>query len=483
MEPGWLDELREDVVSRQLDLGEVLQRVVDAATKWLDADRGTLYLVDHARRELVSRVAHLPELREIRLGLGEGIAGWVAQHGRPLRQPNSHDDPRFQPEVDARTGYTTTSQLVVPVCSEDGRVVAVAQLLNHASGAFSADDQARLISLAGNIAELLALSSLGPQLVANPRHPLQVRFNHIVGVSAAMQTVYQRVDRAARTDATVLVRGESGSGKELVARAVHDNSARSREPFVVVDCGALPHHLIENELFGHERGSYTGADRAREGRVAAAGGGTLFLDEVAEVPLAVQPKLLRLLQERTYFPVGATRSRTADVRFVCATHRDLEAMVRAGTFRQDLYYRMNVVEIGVPALRERGAEDLDRLVAHFLFRFSASHGRPGVHLTSEARARLLAHAWPGNVRELQNCLESAVVMADGLAIEPEALPLARRGSSSGLDFGDGLRPLHEVELAYIRHVLARCEGNRTRAAQVLGIGRNTLIRKLKSEES
>jgi Nif-specific regulatory protein len=470
---------------RQVDLDVVLRRIVDEATARLGADRGTLFLVDHGEQELVSRVGHLPEISEIRLRVGEGVAGWVARSGEVLNVPLGNRDARFTQRIDAATGYTTESLLAVPVCRPDGALVGVLQLLNKRVGVFSREDERALAALAARVAELLAESSLGAQLGPGSAHPLAFGFNHIVGEAPAMQAAYARTAKAARTTATVLVRGESGSGKERFARAVHDNSARAGGPFVVVDLAALPHELLENELFGHKKGAYTGAVSDAPGRVAEAHGGTLFLDEVGELPLQVQAKLLRLLQERTWTPVGDTRPRSADVRFVCATHRDLEAMVRAGTFREDLYYRLRVVEIRVPPLRERGAEDLDRLIAHFVYAMGRRHGRHGLRLTAGARAALHAWAWPGNVRELEHCIESAVVLAEGREIDADVLPLRsvyapppERAAAPLAGFHTDVAPLVDVERDYVRWVLAECGGNKSEAARRLGIGRNTLARKL-----
>ncbi len=475
-----LDELRGQLQHKQVDLDVVLAHVVDEAADRLDADRGTLFLVDHGREELVSRVGHLPEIAEIRLHMGEGVAGWVARSGTLVNVPTGTADPRFAPRVDRETGYRTESLLAVPVRDPGGGVVGVLQMLNKRGGTFAIADEATLVALAARVADLLAVSSLSSQLRTDATQPLAFRFNHIVGAAPAMHAAYDRITRAARTDATVLIRGESGSGKELFARAVHDNSARAAGPLVVVDLAALPHELIENELFGHKKGAYTGAVRDEAGRVAEADGGTLFLDEVGEVPLPTQAKLLRLLQERTFSPVGGTRPERVDARFVCATHRDLEKMVRDGTFREDLYYRLRVVEVRVPPLRERGHADLDRLIDHFLFQFGRRHGRPGLQLTPAARARLHSWRWPGNVRELQHCIESAVVLAPADRIEPEALPvpLPVAEPAPGDRFATGARPLGEVERDYVAWVLEQCDGNKSEAARVLGIGRNTLARKL-----
>ncbi|MCB9760796.1 MAG: sigma-54-dependent Fis family transcriptional regulator [Alphaproteobacteria bacterium] len=462
---------------------------MDQVTRRLSADRCTLYLVDHARNELVSRVGILPELAEIRLRIGEGVAGQVAATGAGIRVSASEGGARILKRIDALTGYETRNVLAVPVRGSQeasrGVTVAVIQLLNKADGDFDAEDERLLDALAVQVGALLEASSLGSQLHPGQRHPLAFRFNHIIGESAAMQKVYDRTTRAARAEVTVLVRGESGSGKELIARAIHDNSERRDGPFVKVDCAALPESLIENELFGHEKGAYTGADRAREGKVETAQGGTLFLDEVGELSLSVQGKLLRLLQDRAYLRVGGTRARKADVRFVCATHRDLETAVSRGTFRNDLYYRLRVVEIALPSLRERGGGDLDRLIDHFLFTFAQRHRRPRIHLAPEVRPLLHAWSWPGNVRELEHCIESAVVLAPGDVITPDLLPFSEQLRAPAADPSDpslfitDLRSLREVEGAYVRHVLRLCEDNRSEAARVLGIGRNTLLRKLK----
>ncbi len=469
-------------LDKEVDLEAVLRGIVDEVTTLLDADRGTLYLVDSARGEVVSRVADLPEMPEIRLQLGEGAAGWVAARGEVINIPVGTTDPRFNPSIDKQTGYKTRSLLAVPIRSDAGAVIGVLQVLNKRTGVFEAADEASLVELAEHAASLLASTSLRPQLREDHKRALSFRFNNIVGESPAMVEVYDRVSRAAPTHATVLIRGESGTGKEAIARAVHFNSQRRARPFVKVDCAALPEQLIENELFGHEKGAYTGADRAADGKVQVADGGTLFLDEVGEMPQPVQGKLLRLLQDRSFRRVGGTDLHTVDVRFVCATHRDLEADVRAGRFRQDLYYRLRVVEIMLPPLRDRGPEDLDRLIDHFLYRAIERHDRP-VRLAPLARTRLHAHTWAGNVRELEHCIESAVVLAAGAEIRPEELPLG--DSLSGAQtvppgaFVTEVGALRDVEREYIMHVLRQCGGNRTKAAELLGIGRNTLLRKLR----
>ncbi len=478
-----IERLTQLLTDQEIDLDEVLLAVLEETAQQLNADRATLYLVDHARQQLVSRVSILHEITEIRLRLGEGVAGWVARSGKPVHVPRGRVDARFAARFDAATGYRTEHQLAVPVFHDGGEVLGVLQVLNRAEGEFDSADKSTIKALAGQVGRLLQASSLEDQLLPHQQQPLDYHFNRIVGASPSMRQVYGTVTRAAATDATVLLRGETGTGKDLVARAVHYNSERADGPLVKVDCAALPETLFENELFGHEKGAFTGADRRAEGKVAAARGGTLFLDEVGELSLPLQAKLLRLVQEQRYFRVGGTEPQQADVRFLFATHNDLERAVAEGRFRQDLYFRIRVVEIRVPPLRERGHADLDRLVDHFLHSFRRRHRRPGLLLSPEARAALHGHPWPGNVRELEHAIESAVVLASGDRIEraqlPEGLAPPRAASAGSPDrFVSDPRSLRDVERSYCRHVLELCGGNRSEAARRLGIGRNTLLRKL-----
>jgi two-component system response regulator AtoC len=305
--------------------------------------------------------------------------------------------------------------------------------------------------------------------------------------SPAMRDVLELVARAARSTATVLVRGESGTGKELAARAIHDQSPRSAGPFVVIHCAALPDALLESELFGYEKGAFTGAACRKPGRIELAAGGTLFLDEIGDVGLQTQVKLLRVLQERAFERLGGTETIKVDVRFVAATHQDLEAMVRAKTFREDLFYRLNVVPIVMPPLRAR-AEDIGPLVARFIATFGAEAGKPGVAIEPDAVDRLRVEPWPGNVRQLQNFIERLVVLADGAVVSladverelsrsaaissPHAVAAAAP-SSSKLD--DRRR---DAERDALREALDRVGGNRSLAARILGVSRRTLYNKL-----
>ncbi|HEX2731336.1 MAG TPA: sigma-54 dependent transcriptional regulator [Polyangiaceae bacterium] len=327
--------------------------------------------------------------------------------------------------------------------------------------------------------------------VSIPRRPPTERprsMDQVIGRSPGLVDLYRTIDRVAATTCTVLVTGESGTGKELVARAVHDASDRSKAPFIAVNCGAIPEALLESELFGHARGAFTGAHANKLGRIAQATGGTLFLDEIGEMPLALQVKLLRVLQSRDYSPIGDTRVLKADVRIVAATNVDLEEAVRDGRFREDLYYRLNVIHVAVPALRERSG-DVPALVHHFLEESCERLGRPQIQEISPAAMRILCdYAWPGNVRELANCVERAVLLCRGDTIEPNDLPprvcgLANeaRGAQATLpDAGlDLRRAVESYENQLIRQALDRCQWNKKRAANLLGLNRTTLVEMLK----
>lgn len=306
-----------------------------------------------------------------------------------------------------------------------------------------------------------------------PEHPL-------LGESRAMQRVNEDLQRFAALETSVLVHGESGTGKELAARALHRLSPRCEGPFVAINCAALPETLLESELFGHVRGAFTDARESRDGLFRQASGGTLLLDEIGDLPLALQPKLLRVLESRMIRPVGGNREIPVDVRIVAATHRDLERLVATGEFRDDLYYRLNVIELVLPPLRDRG-NDVLLLAQRMLEEFAGRFGKQVSGLAEPAAAALLRHDWPGNVRELRNVMERAVALArhDRITVEdlPEKLRHGR-GSLLPLDTEEELLPLAEVEARHIRRVLAAVDGNRTRAAAILGLDRKTLYRKL-----
>ncbi|MEC7979467.1 MAG: sigma-54 dependent transcriptional regulator [Planctomycetota bacterium] len=309
----------------------------------------------------------------------------------------------------------------------------------------------------------------------------------LVGESPIMLDLIGQIERAGPSGAAILITGESGTGKELVARALHDSSARKAKPFIAVNCAALPQALIESELFGHAKGAFTDARDARKGLFAQADGGTLFLDEIGDLPLNLQAKLLRVLEQQTIRPIGSDQEQAIDVRVLSATHQDLEAKVEREEFRQDLYYRLNVIEIEVPPLRARGNDVL--LLAHtFLQQFAEKSGKAVVGIAEPAATKLLDYDWPGNVRELRNVLERAVTMTQYDRVIVDDLParvqqFTRNEFVFGSEDPSNLVSLAELEQRYIVHVLQMVGNNRTRAARLLGLDRKTLYRKLKAQES
>jgi len=308
------------------------------------------------------------------------------------------------------------------------------------------------------------------------------QYGKLVGGSEQMRALYDRVKKVAASDASVLITGESGTGKELVARTIHEEGRRSGGPFVAVNCASLPAPLLESELFGHVKGAFTDAREDRKGLFLQANGGTLVLDEITELPLSLQPKMLRALEERTVRPIGGDREKPFDVRIIAITNRDLSATVSAGDFREDLYYRVNVIRIPVPPLRDRRM-DILVLAQHFMNHFRLTSGKEVTGISTAAAEKLLHHPWPGNVRELRNAIENAVALTSHEKIMIEDLPENLQSSKSAPMLPEGLGsdevvPMAEVERRYILHVLKVVGGNQSHAARLLGYNRRTLHRKL-----
>lgn len=304
--------------------------------------------------------------------------------------------------------------------------------------------------------------------------------NTLIGKSPAIVDVYKTLARAAFSDSNVLIEGESGTGKELVAKSIHNNSHRQANPFIAVNCGAIPENLLESELFGHVKGSFTGAVATKKGLFEDADGGIIFLDEIGDIPMSLQSKLLRVLQEREFRSVGSNKSVLINVRVIAATHRDLDAMVKAGTFRQDLYYRLKVISIKLPALRER-MEDLSELVGHFLGKYSDRNNKQVSHISPEAMDILQRYPWPGNIRELEHVIERAVAMTRTTIIYPEDFPVELLHTPPAMadERPAGQKTLDDVEKEHILQVLKEVHFNKSKASEILGIDRATLYRKAK----
>jgi len=319
------------------------------------------------------------------------------------------------------------------------------------------------------------LEKLVRRRTSQSKNPLNNSYG-IIGDSKGMQDVFKQIKKAASTDATIVISGETGTGKEIVARAVHYNSDRSSAPFVPVNCTAIPNNLLESELFGHVKGAFTGAKGSRAGFFQVADGGTIFLDEIGDASQSMQGKLLRVIQNKEIYMVGSSRTRKVNTRIIAATNKDLLSLMEKGIFREDLYYRINVINIPLPALRERG-NDILLMINHFLEKFSKEIDRPMLNISDDALRVLVNYQWPGNVRELENLIQRLVIITDGDFIHVTDLPALMKFYVNQKK--DVNRTLADVEIEHIRHVLASVNGNKTRAAKVLGIDRKTLREKLK----
>jgi Nif-specific regulatory protein len=487
--------------SELVDLDQLLPSVIARTNALFAVESSAIMLLDAATNELfVPYIADVaPEVERrfatVRFPADQGIAGWVLQHGAVEAVNDVHQDPRWYRSVDGHTGMTTRSLLCAPLRTRDGAIGVIA-LRNKLRGAFDAEDT----ELIGALAETIAIAIDNARRFGDAQRSAErlrdtvdalqqqvardSRFAEIVGHSPGMQAVFRLLASAAASPVTVLISGETGTGKELVARAVHYNSARCAAPFVAVNCGALSETLLQSELFGHRKGAFTGALTDKKGLFEVADGGTIFLDEIGDMPLPMQVKLLRVLQEGEFLPVGDTVPRRVDVRVISATHHDLAQETATGAFRADLYYRLSAFPIVLPPLRER-REDIPLLVAQVLERTCAKFARPVSNCSARALELLTAYAWPGNVRELQNEIERAVALAPvGGAIEPVDLSerIARAAAPRvALPSSDlSLRRARELfEREYVAHVLAQHGGNASRAAKVLGISRVMLQRKIR----
>ncbi len=469
---------------------ELLQVILQSAIRLFSAEGCSIALLDEAGKELsFAFVVGGAKVEEFRIGLGQGFIGWVAQTGEGVFCNNVSKDPRFFGTVDRRTGFKTRSILCAPLRRQD-RLMGSIEVLNTTSPEGFTEEDLRLLTAFGGLA-VTAMDRA--QMFASVRNTsaasqevLQDRYRLVLGKSLAMEEVVRLARTAAATPATVLLLGESGTGKEVVARAIHQWSPRAEKPFVAVNCVALSPELLESELFGHERGAFTGAIAQKKGKFELAHGGTLFLDEIGDLAPHLQAKLLRVLQEREFQRVGGIKDIRVDVRVVAATNRNLLEAMQKGSFREDLYYRLNVVSLTLPPLRER-REDIPVLVEHFIQRYCREMKRPPMKVEERAMELLQAYGWPGNIRELQNTIERAVVLTSGSVITEADLPA--RIHRPALD-AEGPLALGEIppltkatddfKRTLIRRALEASGGNQTQAARLLGLRQSNLSRMMKS---
>ncbi len=472
-------------LSQAEDAAPLLELIAQEATRLLHCDRSSIFLWNRERNEVEARPALGVKGASLRLPAGEGIVGETLRSGKSICVDDVYDDPRFNQEVDRRSGYRTRNLVCVPLRDSSGQVIGAFQGINQNDGRPFTPEDVECLTLLGTQATVALRNLQEKNLLHRSHSQLTERVTRgvtLVGESAAMSALRDTVRRLASTDLPVLVLGESGTGKEVVAQSLHYEGNRAGCPFVAVNCAALTESLLESELFGHERGAFTDARELRQGKFELADGGTLFLDEIGDMSPGGQAKLLRVLEQKVITRVGGSQLIPVNVRIVAATNANLGEAVRARKFREDLYYRLGVVTLDLPPLRER-PEDILLLAEFFLKRFSGQARRPQLPLSQDARRRLQAHPWPGNIRELRNLMERLAFLCPGERVEAEDLsfilnPEAESGKRPALDLG-----LEEATREFQRDFIRRCvkhvTGNMTDAAELLQLHRSNLYRKMK----
>jgi Nif-specific regulatory protein len=468
-----------------IDLDDLLRLILVTVNRLMRSRVSSLLLVDPVTNELFFKVPLGPasrQLKEIRLKPGQGIAGWVVKEGKPLLVNDVEQDPRFDPQIDTLTGFKTRSILAVPLQDRE-RIIGAIEVLNTAKEKqFTQKDVELLSAFAAHAAVALRNAQLVSTIKAEKRYlqgELDEQYRTLIGTSPLMQETIRTARTVADAHVTVLLLGETGVGKEIIARSIHAWSSRAQKPFMALNCAAISEHLLESELFGHEKGAFTGAHQQKKGLFEFAHGGTVFLDEIGDMKPDLQAKLLRVLQDHTFERVGGTHPIQVDIRIIAATNQDLAASVQSGRFRKDLFFRLNVVSIRVPPLRER-REDIPALAGFFMERYCREMKRAPMAIEPEAMGVLRQYDWPGNVRELENVIERAVVLTPGKTIGPKDL---LQGIASSATYSpDALLDLPFLESAaahkraLIQHAIAKAGGSKSKAAQALKLQPSYLSR-------
>jgi len=465
------------------DVATLQQKVLDAVFEVAPADRAAVLLVEEGSEEFASILGRYRNAGpEQPIQASQTILSEVMRENVAVLSNDVIEDETYR-AADSLASPNVRSVLAAPMEAQ-GKLVGVIYLDASTAGVHFDAGLLQLVLALGNIAGLAMENARHLEWLGGENRRLQQELSAdhgMIGESQAMRGVLEFISRVAGRESTVLVWGESGTGKELVARAIHANSGRANKPFVAINCAAITETLLESELFGHEKGSFTGAVSQKKGKLEAADGGTVFLDEVGELAVPLQAKLLRVLQEREFERVGGTRSIKVDIRVIAATNRDLKEASRAGSFRQDLYYRLNVVSVRMPALRER-KEDIPLLANFFALRFGEKVKRRVAGISAKARACLLRYEWPGNVRELENAIERAVVLGSTELILVEDLPeaLVEETATEGEPVTALHEGLREAKKALIERAIEQAGGNYTEAAGILGVHPNHLFRLIKT---
>jgi Nif-specific regulatory protein len=480
-------------MNAERDLPALLNLIALEATRLVEAEQSSIFLLDREKQELWSIVTL--DGSQIRFDARLGIAGAAAMTSQTINVEDAYQDPRFYKRIDGQTGYRTRSLLVVPLKPRQGEVIGTFQVLNNKNGAFNKDHEEILEALAVHAATAIETAQLFGQLKRRQEQLLREntqlwkdaegRFStqNILGTSPQIQNVVRLIEEISDSFVNVLITGESGTGKELVARAIHYNSSRARSPFVALNCAALPETLVESELFGIERGVATGVEK-RIGKFEAANGGTLLLDEIGDLSLAAQAKILRVLQEGVIERVGGRGEIPVYARILAATNKNLEAEIKNGSFRKDLYYRLKVAHIHLPSLHEI-PEDIQLLANYFLGKYCREMNKEPKKLSPAALERLTNYTWPGNVRELESEMKRLIVLTPRKIITEDALSesiqeRARREIPLGFSRDCSLKAaVEELEKTMILEALQTSHNNQARAARALELSRCGLIKKIK----
>ena len=479
-----IERLREisSWVSSVLDLDQLLELIIEKATIMMRAKASSLLLLDKRTRKLYFKVAtgaKKEEVRKYEINLGQGIAGYVAEKGEPLLIQDVTKDPRWYKKISESTGFETKSIACVPM-KMNGDIIGVVEIIDKEDGSPIQPQDMRLLTVFADLASLAISNAQKIDKVRRENQDLKEELSQryqIIGESQALKKVITDAFKVANSKTSTMILGESGTGKELLARLIHMAGPRKEEPMIVLNCAALPDTLLEAELFGYEKGAFTGATSRKIGKFELADGGTLFLDEIGEMSPGMQAKLLRVLQEGVFYRVGGNTPISVDVRVISATNRDITQEVEQGKFREDLYYRLNVVQIHMPSLRER-KEDIPLLANYFLKIFQKEKGLPDLKISKSAMEKMIKYDWPGNIRELRNAIERAVVMGNGKEIQPEDLPIfSVRKGNQGISVGMTLKDaVNAFKKDFIIQNLRHTGGNRTEAARIMGIQRTYLSR-------
>jgi len=482
-----LIEINSLINSNYKNVHDLLSQIMESATRLSQAEASSLLLMDKARSELHFEIALGSKGREVQkytVKLGEGIAGWVAQNNKSLIVNDVANDKRHLSDIGKEINYTSKTMIAVPMRVKD-ECIGVLEVINKKDEAVFSQEDIEWLEIFANQAGLAIVNAKNMEEANSEIMQLQDQLNTdhgyhtVISKSPAILEKLEIIDRVAKTDSSVLLLGESGVGKELFAEQIHLRSARANASFIRVNCAALPEGLLESELFGHVKGAFTNAIANRQGRFEMADCGTIFLDEIGDLPLSLQAKILRVIQERKFEKVGSDATITVNVRIIAATNKDLEEQVQKGQFRSDLYYRLNVLPIYIPPLRQR-PEDIMELARHFLKIFMLETKKQFDGFSQDAIEAMLSYSWPGNVRELQNCIERACVMGKNSFITKSDLFLKPESDSSVEATERNLKnAVNLFKTNFIRRVLEENDWNQTETAKALAIQRTYLSRLIK----